>query len=49
MKDKIIPMIIILGFSTFFVNDEKSFYSWFSWAGLFVGISLLALYILGGI
>ena len=48
MKDKIIPMLIILGFSTFFVDDEKSFYSWFSWAGLFVGISLLSYYILGG-
>lgn len=23
MKDKIIPMLIILGFSTFFVDDEK--------------------------
>jgi hypothetical protein len=49
MKDKIIPMLIILGFSTFFVDDEKSFYNWFSWAGLFVAISLLALYILGSI
>lgn len=49
MKDKIIPMLIILGFSTFFVDDEQSFYSWFSWAGLFVGISLLALYISGSI
>ena len=47
MKEKIIPMLIILGFSTFFVNDEKSFYSWFSWAGLFVAISLLAFYIMG--
>lgn len=49
MKDKIIPMLIILGFSTIFVNDEKSFYSWFSWAGLFVAISLLVLYMLGSI
>lgn len=49
MKDKIIPMLIILGFSTIFINDEKSFYSWFSWAGLFVGISLLALYLIGSI
>ena len=48
MKEKIIPMLIILGFSTIFVNDEKSFYSWFSWSGLFVGISLLAFYISGG-
>lgn len=47
MKDKIIPMLIILGFSTIFINDEKSFYSWFSWAGLFVAISLLAFYIKG--
>ena len=25
MKEKIIPMLIILGFSTFFVDDEKVF------------------------
>lgn len=25
MKDKIIPMLIILGFSTFCINDEKVF------------------------
>lgn len=49
MKDKIIPMLIILGFTTIFVNDEKSFYSWFSWAGLFVAISLLLSYFVGGI
>lgn len=48
MKEKIIPMLIILGFTTIFVNDEKSFYSWFSWAGLFVAISLSLFYILGG-
>lgn len=27
MKDKIIPMIIIMGFASFFVNDEDSFYN----------------------
>ena len=49
MKDKIIPMIIIMGFASFFVNDEDSFYKWVSWCGTFVAISLLVLYILGGI
>ena len=48
-KDKIIPMIIIMGFASFFVNDEDSFYKWVSWCGTFVAISLLVLYILGGI
>lgn len=48
MKEKIIPMLIILGFSTFFIDDEKSFYRWFSWAGPFVAISLLIFYISGG-
>lgn len=49
MKDKIIPMIIIMGFASFFVDDESSFYKWVSWSGTFVAISLLVLYILGGI
>ena len=49
MKDKIIPMIIIMGFASFFVNDEDSFYKWVSWCGTFVAISLLILYILGRI
>ncbi len=31
MKDKIIPMLIIIGFASFFVNDEDSFYKWVSW------------------
>lgn len=47
MKDKIIPMLVIIGFSTLFVKDEKSFYSWFSRCGLFVAISLLLYYVLG--
>lgn len=47
MKDKIIPMIIIIGFASFFVNDEDSFYKWVSWCGTFVAISLLAFYIMG--
>ena len=47
MVDKIIPMLVIIGFSTLFVKDEKSFYSWFSWWGLFVAISLLLYYVLG--
>lgn len=48
MKNIIIIMLIVLGFSTLFVDDdEQSFYSWFSWAGLFVAISLLAFYIMG--
>lgn len=48
MKDKIITMLIIIGFSTLFVNDEDSFYSWVSWCGLFVAISLFLNYLLGG-
>ena len=47
MKDKIIIMIIIIGFASFFVNDEDSFYKWVSWCGTFVAISLLAFYIMG--
>lgn len=47
MKDKIIPMLVVIGFSTLFVKDEKSFYKWVSWCGTFVAISLLAFYIMG--
>lgn len=48
MKDMIIGMSIIIGLSTFFVNDEESFYSWLTWCGFFVAIRLITFYILGG-
>lgn len=47
MKDKIIPMLIILGFATIFIKDEKSFYKWFSLVGVSVAIRLLLFYVFG--
>ena len=47
MKNVIISMLIMVGFSTFFVKDEKSFYKWVSWCGIFVAIRLLLFYLFG--
>ena len=44
MLEKIIPMIVIICLSTFFVNDEKSFYSWIKWCGLYVIMNLILIF-----